>query len=234
MPIAVTPKSLSRVSVGATFHHPPGAQSSVVIQTRPMASCPVRPSEGDRQKSVARFFADQRGIAQFFVKPEASGQATARFAVHCATTGTAIDYDVELRVAGEPNADYPPPPMPPPIGRTRPALSEQEAARASDQELIKRGYPLPPDPQLSPEGYKLWLQDVTHPSIIVNPGLISNPYTRHDYGRTRSGLATSSNWSGVELRGGGGPFAWVSSWRSSLYSAATSRGKTTTPPLRMR
>ena len=69
------------------FTIPPGAQSSVVIQTRPMASCTVRPSEGDSQKSVARFFADQRGIAQFFVKPEASGQATARFSIHCATTG---------------------------------------------------------------------------------------------------------------------------------------------------
>jgi len=102
--------------------------------------------------------------------------------------------------------------MPPPAGRIRPALSEQEASELSDEELIKRGYPLPPDPKLSQEGYRLWLGLVTRPGIIVDPGLIVNPYTQHDYGHSQSGPSTTNNWSGVELRGSSGPFAWVSSW----------------------
>ena len=82
----------------------------------------------------------------------------------------------------------------------------------SDEELIKNGYPLPPDERLSPKGYDIWLQNVTSQQITVNPGLFVNRFTRHDYGNTRNGPATSNNWSGVELRGASGPFAWVSAW----------------------
>jgi len=192
------------------FSVPAGTESPVVIQTEPLASCYVRSADDSAAKSTARMFADQRGYAQFFVTLRNSPST---LTVHCEKGNAVTDTDVELRASGPPSAEYPEPPrMPPPVGRTRPALSEQEASELSDEELIKRGYPLPPDPKLSPEGYELWLRVVTRPAIMVDPGLIVNSYTRHDYGQTRSGPSTSNNWSGVELTGSGGPFAWVSSW----------------------
>ena len=134
-------------------------------------------------------------------------------ALECESAGTVTQRRIELLIADAPNADYPaPPPSSRPSGKSRRALSEQEAASLSDRELLRLGYPLPPDPKLSPEGYRLWLRAVTQPGVRVDPGLVQNPYVRHDYGHSRSGTSTSDNWSGVELRGSGGPFAWVSSW----------------------
>ena len=210
-PVAAQPAPPAKQTLRATI--PPGTQSPIVIQTEPLAACVVRPAEDGSGKGVARLFADQKGFARFFISPEASGSGITRLTVRCEKASVVTDHEVELRVSDAPNADFPSPPrMPPPVGRIRPALSEAEASRLSDQALIKRGYPLPPDARLSPEGYKLWLRAVTHPGIILDPGLILNRFTRHDYGHTQSGPSTSNNWSGVELRGSGGPFAWVSSW----------------------
>lgn len=192
---------------------PPAAQSGIAIQTQPNASCIVRPAAGPEEKEVAQLFADNRGVARIFVRPERTSSEPVRLKVQCEAAGVVTNRDVELRVADAPNADFrAPPPLPGPVGRVRPALSETEASRMSDQELIKRGYPLPPDQKLEPEGYRKWLQVVTRPGIIVDPGLIRNPSIKHDYGHTQNSASTSNNWSGVELRGSGGPFAWVSSW----------------------
>jgi hypothetical protein len=211
--VPATAQQAASVPHTLSYTVPPEAQSTIIIKTWPTALCILRPAEGGAEKSMSRLFADQNGIARFAVRPKAASEAITRLTVNCSTASAETRYDVELRVSAEPNAAYPaPPPVPPPTGRVRPALSAREAERASDQELIKRGYPLPPDPKLSPEGYKLWLGEVTRPGTIVEPGLIKNPYTRHDFGNTRAGTATSNNWSGVELRGSGGPFAWVSSW----------------------
>jgi len=190
---------------------PLGKQTGVVIKTKPMATCVVRPEAGGT--NGARLFSDQQGNARFFITPNGSGEGTTRLAVHCDSPSGSDDQVVELRASNTPSSEYPAaPPMPPPAGQVRRALSRDQAANLSDEELIKGGYPLPPDAQISPGGYEIWLRDVTSQRVAVNPGLLINRFTRHDYGNTRNGPSTSNNWSGVELRGASGPFAWVSAW----------------------
>lgn len=192
---------------------PLGKQSGIVIKTKPMASCVVRPSESGDATNGARLFSDQQGYARFFIAPNASGESTTRLAVHCESSSGTDDQVVELRASNTPSSDYPsPPPLPAPVGQVRRALSRDEAANMSDADLIKAGYPLPPDQRVSPSGYEIWLRAVTTQGVFVNPGIFLNHYVRHDYGNTRNGPSTSNNWSGVELTGSSGPFAWVSAW----------------------
>jgi hypothetical protein len=200
--------------------------SAIVVKTLPTAACIVRPAEGGTPTAMARFFADQQGSARFFVQPGASEEIT-RLLVQCEAAGTTTSQTIALRASTTPTADFPPPPpVPPLIGKTRPGLSRETAMRLSDQELVRRGYPLPPDAQLSPDGYERWLRAVTTPVTVINPVVVTNPYVRHDYGNTRNGPATSNNWSGVELRGAAGPFAWVSAWWN--VPAVTGESKTQT------
>jgi len=192
---------------------PPGIQSPIAVKTKPMATCVVRTADGGEPSGMARFFADERGAARFFVRPNDGTESTTRLAVHCESPEGNTDQTVELRASKTPSSEYPTPPaLPSPEGKARRALTKDEAANMSDEELIKNGYPLPPDERLSPNEYDIWLRDVTTQRIVVNPGLFVNRYTRHDYGNTRNGPSTSNNWSGVELRGASGPFAWVSAW----------------------
>ena len=51
---------------------PPAVQSGIVIHTQPGASCVIRPAKGGDVESEARMFADSKGVAQFFVRPEKS------------------------------------------------------------------------------------------------------------------------------------------------------------------
>jgi hypothetical protein len=192
---------------------PPQTNSAIVVKTAPMAACIVRPAEEAATNAMARFFADQQGNARFFVHPTGSPDEITRLIVQCEAGGTTTSQTIALRASTTPTADFPPPPPPPkPIGKIRPGLSRETAVSLSDQELARRGYPLPPDPQLSPDGFERWLRAVTNPVTVINPVVVTNPYVRHDYGNTRNGPATSNNWSGVELRGTAGPFAWVSAW----------------------
>lgn len=192
---------------------PLGKQSGIVIKTKPMAACIVRPADAATTATGARFFSDQQGYARFFVTPNASAESTTRLALHCESSSGNDDQVVELRGSNNANSDYPPPPqMPAPVGQARRALSRDQAANMSDADLIKGGYPLPPDERLSPAEYAIWLRDVSAQRIMVNPGIFLNRFVRHDYGNTRNGASTSNNWSGVELTGTSGPFAWVSAW----------------------
>lgn len=200
---------------------PPGKQSALIIKTQPKASCTVQPAAVTAEKNALRLFADQNGVARFFVKPKATSQAVNRLIVNCSTPAEA-HYDLELRASAEPNVDYPlPAPAPRPTGQLRPALFEQAAQQKSDEELIKGGYPLPPDPRLWPKGYKLWLNEVTKARILVDPGLIENPHIRHNYGHTRAGPKTDPGWSGVELTSGG-PYAWI--WGTWVVPSVTGEG----------
>ena len=75
------------------FSVPAGTESPIVIHTEPMASCYVRSAEDGAEKSKARMFADQRGYAQFFVRPSDS-RAPSTFRVHCEKGNAETDIDV--------------------------------------------------------------------------------------------------------------------------------------------
>jgi hypothetical protein len=155
---------------------PPGVQSPIAVKTRPTSMCVVRAAEGGEQNSVARFFADERGNARFFVRPNDGTESTTRLAVHCESPGGNTDQTVELRASKAPNSEYPAPPaLPAPEGKARRALTKDEAANMSDEELIKNGYPLPPDERLSPNEYDIWLRDVTTQRICCQPRSLHQP-----------------------------------------------------------
>lgn len=204
---ATLPQPPLRVTV------PPGAASPITFKTHPMAACTVRPAGDDKPGSQVQVFTDPQGNARFFFSPNDSSEDITKLVVRCESAAGVTVQNVELRASRTENSKFPAPlALPPPVGKIRRALSREEAANMSDEEFIKGGYPLPPDERVSPKGYEVWLSAVTRQRVAVNPGILVNRLARHEYGNTQSGLATSNNWSGVELRGASGPFAWVSAW----------------------
>jgi hypothetical protein len=189
---------------------PPKTASAIAIKTLPAAVCSVQPSEGGTH--VAHFFANHEGDARFFVTPAAPSDAINRLSVHCESGTSLTNHVVELRAAESSTADFPPPPkLSPPTGKTRPGLSRETALGLSDADLLKRGYPLPPDEKLAPDAFKLWLDAVTKPFTLLDSATVANPYTTPAFGNigtAQNGPQTSETWSGVQLPSSAVPFGF--------------------------
>jgi Peptidase A4 family len=85
--------------------------------------------------------------------------------------------------------------------------------RLSDADLMKGGYPLPPDRERAPYAFETWLDAVTHPVVVVDPVKVASPYFPRKFGviefNGNNVPLTSPIWSGVELRGSPGSFGLV-------------------------
>jgi hypothetical protein len=115
----------------------------------------------------------------------------------------------------------PAPHQPKPVRREvklRPAIDVEQALKLPAEELLKRGYPLPPDPEGAPIAFNTWRRVVSAPYTIVEPRQVARPDITHatkvarsgGFGsRPTAGPATSTNWSGFELRGAAGTYDWV-------------------------
>jgi hypothetical protein len=88
------------------------------------------------------------------------------------------------------------------VHRVRPALVGDPGAK-SQKELMNAGYPLRPDPALSPDAYHHWLQIVSSPATEIEPKLVKSSRRHGTFNDTTSNL-----WAGWLLQS---PvtYAWV-------------------------
>jgi hypothetical protein len=79
----------------------------------------------------------------------------------------------------------------------------------SSQELVKRGYPLRPDPQHSPGAYANWLKAVSKPATFIPPKTAHVEGRFHGPAKVGAEPGSSNNWSGYAPYGSSSPFTWV-------------------------
>ena len=188
----------------------PNTSSRVTMKALPQSVC-VLHAEGDSDAThTFKTFADDEGMIRFNVNPSAESERTARFAVDCTAAGKKSTFALELRPNAVPTYDMPAPTAevrtPKATDVFRPALTKAEALKLSSDELIKRGYPVRPDPKQAPDAFATWLQAVTQRSRLVDARQVARPEMRHVKPVTASNFETSGNWSGFELRGASGTY----------------------------
>ena len=175
----------------------PGIRSPMFLKTVPGAMCLLRPPEDPDPGTGLKFFADADGIICLHVRPPGETEDVAKFVIECHADGHVTHYPLELRSGWNETQEMPFPEQQRPArkesGTIRPALSEEEMQRLSQQELLERGYPPRPDPEASGP-HKAWRSLVSAPITMVKPGLLTNTGVRSQL--------TYSNWSGFQLRNG--------------------------------
>jgi len=78
--------------------------------------------------------------------------------------------------------------------------------KASQTDLLRYGFPLPPDAQKSPKAAQVWQKTLSRPLTYITPQLRVRPEIKRD--PSGKGGATSGNWSGGVLFTGA-PFVWI-------------------------
>ena len=197
----------------ARFTVAPNSSSRIVMQAMPKATCILHP-EGDADPTHSfKTFADDQGKIRFNVQPDSTSDVAAQFSVDCTAEGKSSTFALELRPNAVPTVDMPAPVQeirtPQSTDVVRPALSKSRAASMSDEELVKRGYPVRPNASQAPEAYATWLKAVTQPARYVNPRQVPREEVRHVNPVSASNYETSNNWSGFELRGSKGAYDLV-------------------------
>lgn len=191
----------------------PKATSPIVLKVLPKSTCVLHAEgENDPEHSL-KLFADDTGLVRFQVQAQSQSDQISHFQVDCEAEGESKQFPLELRPNSSPTTDMPLPPreiaQPPADAPMLPALSADDAALLSVQELRSRGYPPRPDPQQAPDAYAVWLRAVTKPARIVNPRLVPNPGVTHRLRQPTAGLYTNNHWSGYELHGPANSFDQV-------------------------
>ena len=222
-----TPAAHSQVSPSASPQHagfrytvPPSKPTAVQITTLPNALCTLRsPDDSRDSKHSLTIFSDSEGAARFFANPSKRSEQPVRVVVECTAEGQSASYDVELRADPGPTREMPAPSvtkMPiPKDASIRPALTETEALRLSDEELVKRHYPVPPSQKEFPAAYRAWVKAISVPVLMIPPKFVYNPNLTHKPLPENSDYKTQNDpiWSGMELRGAAGSYAWIQgSW----------------------
>jgi hypothetical protein len=101
---------------------------------------------------------------------------------------------IELRASHDPTLEFPAPsPLPKPVGTIRPALCGDQL-NLSNQDLIRAGYPIRPDPKEAPGAYRAWLEVVSRPTTVVVPQTVARPDVNF------GAVTHTNNWSGIQLR----------------------------------
>jgi hypothetical protein len=211
----------------------PSIASQITLKTSPGAACILyREGEPDPSHHL-KLYADQDGMVRFHVHPSGESEDLVRVIVEYEVGGKITRHPLELRASSQPTLEIPAPALQGPRARregasVRPALSEEEALRLPDEELLKGGYPPRPDPDAAPEAFRAWRKVVSVPVTMVEPQTVSRPDIGHGYARKlparevrkteeagpteEAGTTQEStnNWSGFELNGAAGTYDWVS------------------------
>jgi hypothetical protein len=176
----------------------PHTFSRIAMKTLSKAVCVLHP-EGDSDVSHQfKLFSDDEGMIRFNVNPREETDQVAAFAVDCTADGQSHTFGLELRPSSTPSFDMPAPVAEirtPKVGDfIRPALTQAEALQLSDDELVKREYPVRPNSKEAPDAFAAWLKIVTHPARRVGPRQVTAGV------RAGSNWELTLPWSGFELR----------------------------------
>jgi hypothetical protein len=202
-------------------HHTvvPGFATEIQIKTMADAVCALHPEDPKNGKQMLKLVADDEGMIRFYVRSASESEQFAGFVAECEAGGKVMAHHIELRAATAPNLSFPAPATSDPNlarqkGIVQPALEGDDLVLLSERELIRRGYPPRPDPQLAPTAYAAWRRAVSTPSIRVTPHTVpgSNAHNPSEIMQAPNmgiGNTTSSNWCGYANVDGYSPFNWV-------------------------
>ncbi len=184
----------------------PGISTPIYIKALPNGLCMLQTDGLQDAAHTLKLFADQEGMVYFNATPHGSSFKSSWFVsddvtpllLQCTTTDdevTTHTYRIELRASYNPSPEFPaPPPLPKPVGTIRPGLTDDQL-NLSDEELLKAGYPIRPDPNQEPGAYASWLARVSRPTTVVVPQTVSRPDVK--FGPTTPSYV--NNWSGFQL-----------------------------------
>ena len=182
----------------------PRLHAPIRLSGLPNAACTIAPEgEGDPRHAL-KAFSGPDGEIRFSVHFAAETDDIARLVVTSKAGRKTTRQQLHLRSGHEATEAMPFPPqrraqMLDLGANVRPALSYEEALRISDEQAIKRGYPLRPNPDETPQAFDSWLRSVSTPMRLIEPHLITNPDISHGKALITAGPASSNNWSGFEL-----------------------------------
>ena len=182
----------------------PGIHSQITLRTLPGAACTLRREGEFDQAHCLRLYADGDGIIRFHARPSAESEEIANAVIDYEVDGKVTRQPLQLRASFKPTPAIPAPPAENPKSSrqgtlVRPALSEKEALHLSDEETLKRGYPLRPDIKEAPKAFNVWRRAVSIPATFVKPHTVSHPDITHGKRKIEHSPESSSNWSGFEL-----------------------------------
>ena len=176
----------------------PHSSSRIAMKTLPKAICALH-LEDDRDASHSfKLFSDDEGMVRFNVNPSEETDEVAGYAVDCTSDSQSRTFRLELRASSIPTLDMPAPAAeirtPKASDVIRPALSKEEALQLSDEEVVRREYPVRPDPIKAPDAFATWLQVVSKPARRLNPRQVAHPEA------SASTYIASGTWSGFALK----------------------------------
>jgi peptidase A4-like protein len=176
----------------------PRQHSRIAMKTMPKAVCLLH-AEGDNDPAHSfKVFSDDEGTIRFHVNPSEESEEVAAFAVDCTADGKSRTFTLQLRPQTTPSADMPAPAVetrqPQEGDLVRPALTYAEALQLSDEEVLRREYPVRPDPNKAPAAFANWLRLVGQPARRVDARQAAHTELR------ASTPASTNNWSGFALK----------------------------------
>jgi hypothetical protein len=181
----------------------PGTQTPSLVKVAPNSRCILHPQGFTDAAHSMSLFANSDGEVRFHVTAQRESDDAVKMLLDCVADGKSTTFPLEVSAsASAPLSQSQALPSIERKGATRRAgLSEDEAAALSDEELAQRKYPPRPDSTVSPDAYATWLHVVAQPVTLLPADLVTRPEVSHTHGQVQAGAATSSNWSGYELRG---------------------------------
>jgi Peptidase A4 family len=179
----------------------PRTSSRLTLRTLPHSVCTVHLDGASPSRRDLRVYADPEGFIRLHIRPSTEWKGTVRFVVDCDVEGRITQFPLELRPSYEATPDSPLPPEHEPArpAPNRPALTEDEMPRLTDEQLFRRGYPLRPDPDSAPRIFDSWRRAVAVPGAFVQPHIVATPDVRHRRLMAKEAPNSSYNWSGFEL-----------------------------------
>jgi hypothetical protein len=175
-----------------TFKVPPKALSAISFSAAPNVQCSVAPANGSGSGQAFTVYTNDEGTATFYVTPSQTSSA----AQLVATCSSGNQQTIQIQpVAGAQPLAAPAPSNAATNARlgytVRPALTGDPMA-LSNQELIKRGYPMRPDPQKAPGAYASWLKAVSKPATFTPPKTVNVEGRSHGRAQISAGANTQS------------------------------------------
>src|SRR5580704_15733899 len=198
LPQSLAQSSESRLREPLRLTVAPHTSSRIAMKTLPKAVCALHvDGDSDISRSL-KLFSDDDGMIRFNVNPSEESDQAAAYAVDCTSGGLSRTFGLELRANSIPTLDMPAPATeirtPKASDVIRPALTKAEALQLSDEEVVRREYPVRPNPKEAPDAFAAWLQVVTKPARRLDPRQVADPEAR------ASDWEIGGGWSGFDLK----------------------------------